>query len=71
VYAASVNGLMCVLRCLEFRSLFVDTDVWSVHAIGADSHVSSCLGSIFLLAFFGRLTDRVLICCSLLVSMLR
>jgi hypothetical protein len=44
--------LMDEIGCLEFRSFYVDIDVMRVYVIGADGHVSSCLGGLF---FFGVL----------------
>jgi hypothetical protein len=61
------------MGCFEFCSFYVDTDVMRVYeyVVGADGHVSSSLGGLSFLAFFGGLTGRVLICCSLLASFKR
>jgi hypothetical protein len=47
-------------------SFYADVDVTRVYVVGADDHVSSCLGGLFFLAFCGGLTGRVPICYSLL-----
>jgi hypothetical protein len=41
-----------------------------VYVVGADGHVSSCVGVLFFLVFCGGLTGRFLICCSLSVNFL-
>jgi hypothetical protein len=51
VYAAGVNGRLCVLMdevgCFEFWSFCVDPGVMRAYVGGADGHVSPCLGGLF------------------------
>lgn len=46
-----VIGCLCVLMdemgCFEFWSFYVDIDVMQVCVVGAEGHVSSCLGGLF------------------------
>jgi hypothetical protein len=55
------------MECFESWSFYVAVDAMRVCVVDADDHVSSCLGGVFLLAFVGGLTGRVLVSCSLLV----
>jgi uncharacterized membrane protein YdcZ (DUF606 family) len=72
VYGVGASGCSCVLMdemgSFEFWSFYVGTDVMGVYVVGADGHVSSCLGGSFFLEFCCGLIGRVLIFCSLLVS---
>jgi hypothetical protein len=67
-----VSTVVCVLLvemgCFKFWSFNVDVDVMRVYLVGADGHMSSCLGDLFFSAFCGGLTGRVRSCYSLLVS---
>jgi hypothetical protein len=51
VYVVGFNDRLCVLMdemgCLEFWSFCVDANVIRVYVVGADGHVSSCLGGLF------------------------
>jgi hypothetical protein len=52
----------------KYWSICVDINVTQVYRVGADGHMSTCLGCLVSLAFCGGLTGHVLICCSLLRS---
>jgi hypothetical protein len=45
----------------NFGTFYVDIDVMRVYVVGADVHVSSCIGGLLFLEFCGGLTGRVLI----------
>jgi predicted anti-sigma-YlaC factor YlaD len=52
--------VVCVLQWIK-----LDVGVIRVYAVGSDRHVSSCLGSLFLLVLCDRLIGRLLSSCSL------